>query len=98
MLLWALRTPVVMPGWHIWERGCRKHTPLLYELEAICPKCGSPGLDLCRVCLPTCTQGREWTGLSVSRLWSVCSCCPHRCGHTSLRPGVRGRRLWCASE
>lgn len=33
-------------GWLVWGPACGKHTPLPHELEAICPRCGSWGLDL----------------------------------------------------
>lgn len=93
MLLQALRTPVITPGWHIWETASRKHALLLYELEAICPKCEAPGLVLCCVSLSAHKEENSQVCPSVSRLWSVCSCCPQRCGHPDLRPAVHGRQL-----
>lgn len=71
MLLRALRTPVVMPGWHIREPACRNHAPLLYELESNLPqvwisRAGS------LLCLSTCTHGREWAGLSICLQALVC--------------------------
>lgn len=85
MLLWTMRTRVVMPGWHVWEPAYRTHTPLLYELEAICPKCGFPGLDLCCVPLPAHKEENGQVCPSVSGLWSAYSCCPERCRWPGLR-------------
>ena len=98
MLLRALRTPAVTPGWHIREPPCRKHALLLYELETIYPKCGSAGLDLSCVSLPAHKEENGRVCPSVSRLGSVCSCCPQRCGCLSPRLGVCGRQLRRAAE
>lgn len=84
-------------GCHTWLAhlgdSMRKARTALDELEAICPKCESPGLDLCCVSLPAHEEENGQVSPPVSRLWPVCSCCPQRCGHPSLRPGVHGRRL-----
>lgn len=84
-------------GWHVWEAAGRKHVPLLYELEAICPRCDSPGLDLCCISLSAHKEQNGQVCPSAFRIWSVCSRCPWRCGHPGPRWDVRGRWLQCAA-
>lgn len=62
MLPHTLRAPVVPLGWPVWGLARGKHTPLPYELEAICSRCGSWGLDLCCASLPA---SRKRTGRSI---------------------------------